>query len=83
MLKFSRLGLALALIVAVAGCAAPQEASIAQKDLVLTSEQAGQNSVAAKSEAQAMRTITKDMKIDVKNIKDVENFFDKQPILDF
>jgi uncharacterized OsmC-like protein len=68
--------LPLAAVLAAAAACTPQSAHQANADLVTTSQEAAGASAAAKSERDKMAAITKDIQFDIKNLKEIEAFFD-------
>jgi len=76
--KITRVALAVAVAAMVAACQAPQSAHQASSDLATTSQTAAGASKEARSERDKMAAVTKDIQFDVRNLKEIEAFFDKE-----
>ena len=66
---------AVAALGALAACA-PQSARQAQTDLATTSQSAAAASAQTYAEREKMAAVAKDIQFDIRNIKEIEAFFD-------
>jgi hypothetical protein len=70
-------------LLALTACQAPQSAHQARDDLMTTSGAAAGAAAGARGEAAAMGTTVKYIKMDVRNIRDVERWFDENRRISF